>query len=34
MTPEEFVQAYEKALATQDWTQVEPLVNENACVTF
>ena len=34
MNPEEFVQAYEKALATQDWNQVEPLVHEHACVTF
>lgn len=34
MTPDEFIQAYEKALAAQDWNQVEPLMHENACVTF
>jgi ketosteroid isomerase-like protein len=34
MSPEEFVQAYEQALATQDWKQVEPLVHPDVCVTF
>jgi ketosteroid isomerase-like protein len=34
MTPEEFIRAYEKALASQDWGQVEPLVHAEACVTF
>lgn len=34
MTPDEFIQAYEKALAAQNWVQVEPLMHENACVTF
>lgn len=34
MTTDEFIHAYEKALAAQDWNQVEPLVHENACVTF
>lgn len=34
MTPEEFIQAYEQALATQNWSNVEPLVHENVCVTF
>ena len=34
MSPEEFIRAYEQALATQDWTNVDPLVQENACVTF
>lgn len=34
MNPEEFVRAYEKALGTQNWTTVEPLVHEDASVTF
>ena len=34
MSAEEFIRAYEQALATQDWINVEPLVHENACVTF
>ena len=34
MNPEEFILAYEQALASQDWRNVEPLVHENACVTF
>lgn len=34
MTPEEFIRAYENALASQDWGQVEPLVHAEACVTF
>jgi uncharacterized protein (TIGR02246 family) len=34
MTPEDFVQAYERALATQDWKAVAPLVHPDACVTF
>ncbi len=34
MTPEEFIRAYEKALASQDWSRVEPLVHNDACVTF
>lgn len=34
MTPEDFIHAYESALAGQDWGQVEPLVHEDACVTF
>src|SRR5262245_41066365 len=34
MNPEEFVRAYEQALATQNWNHVEPLVHANACVTF
>jgi len=31
---EEFVTAYETALATQNWAEVEPLFHEDACVTF
>ncbi len=34
MNPEEFIPAYEKALATQNWEKVEPLVSESASVTF
>ena len=34
MNPEEFIQAYEQALATQDWAIVDLLVHNNACVTF
>ena len=34
MTLDEFVRAYENALASQNWTLVEPLVHENVCVTF
>jgi len=34
MDPEQFIQAYEQALATQDWNNIEPLVHPNACVTF
>ena len=34
MEPEEFIRAYEKALATQDWSQVDALVHKDACVTF
>lgn len=34
MEPEEFIQNYERALATQDWGRVEPLVHPDACVTF
>lgn len=34
MKPEEFIRAYELALGTQDWSKVEPLVHDEACVTF
>lgn len=34
MTPQDFVRAYEQALATQDWSQVEPLMHPDVCVTF
>ena len=34
MQPEDFIYAYELALASQDWAQVEPLVHAEACVTF
>jgi ketosteroid isomerase-like protein len=34
MTPQDFVRAYEAALATQDWSHVEPLMHSDVCVTF
>jgi ketosteroid isomerase-like protein len=34
MTPQDFVRAYEAALATQDWSHVEPLMHPDVCVTF
>src|ERR1700679_2429521 len=34
MTVEDFIHAYEEALASQQWALVEPLIHENACVTF
>ena len=34
MEPEAFIRAYERALATQDWNQVEPLIHVDVCVTF
>lgn len=32
--PEDFLKAYEIALATQKWQSVSPLIHERACVTF
>jgi len=34
MTAEEFINLYEQALATQQWISVDPLVHEDASVTF
>lgn len=34
MTPDQFVEDYEAALATQHWAKIGPLVHEDACVTF
>lgn len=34
MNVEEFIRAYEKALGTQDWQMVKPLISEKASVTF
>ena len=34
MKHEEFILAYETALASQDWKIVEPLISNKACVTF
>ena len=34
MTPQDLLQAYEQALASQEWKHVEPLMHEDVCVTF
>ena len=34
MTPEDLIRAYESALATQSWANVEPLLHPGVCVTF
>lgn len=34
MTPDEFLKNYERALSTQQWSIVAPLIHEDACVTF
>lgn len=34
MNPEDFIPDYERALASQDWNLVDPLVHDVACVTF
>ncbi len=34
MGPEEFIKAYENALATQNWKNIEPLVSKSVTVTF
>ena len=34
MTAEDFVRAYEMALASQQWSAVEPLLHPDVCVTF
>lgn len=34
LRPEDFILAYESALATQDWSKVAPLIHDDACVTF
>lgn len=34
MNPEDFIRAYEQALGTQNWSRVDPLVHDDACVTF
>jgi ketosteroid isomerase-like protein len=33
-TPQEFISAYENALATQTWEEVAPLIHENCVATF
>ena len=34
MTPDEFIGLYERALASQQWGRVDPLVHPDICVTF
>ena len=34
MRPEDFLESYEAALATQDWQSVSPFIHRDACVTF
>lgn len=34
MQPEQFIEAYKDALATQHWKNVQPLIHKDACVTF
>lgn len=34
MTPDDFLRQYERALRSQQWNQVAPLIHEKACVTF
>ncbi|WP_271765278.1 nuclear transport factor 2 family protein [Aquimarina algiphila] len=34
MKPEDFITAYETALKTQEWKNIEPLFHDNVCVTF
>ncbi|MFS4491491.1 nuclear transport factor 2 family protein [Maribacter sp. 2308TA10-17] len=34
MEHEQFIELYERALASQNWGNVEPLIAENATVTF
>jgi len=34
MKPEDFIQQYKTALRSQDWKNVEPLIHNNAAVTF
>jgi ketosteroid isomerase-like protein len=33
-TPEAFLTAYERALATQEWENVAPLIHDDCVVTF
>jgi ketosteroid isomerase-like protein len=34
MNPEQFIEGYSAALATQDWQSVSPYIHPDACVTF
>ena len=34
MIPEEFIKAYESALATQDWNRLDKLISDQIAVTF
>jgi len=33
-SPDDFVDRYSRALATQQWSAVEPLTHHDACITF
>ena len=34
MNPEKFIESYKQALAKQSWVDVEPLIHDNAFITF
>ena len=34
MTPQDLIQQYEKAIVSQAWKNVEPLMHDDICVTF
>ena len=34
MTPKDLMQKYEKALESQNWLNIEPLMHNDICVTF
>ena len=34
MTPQDLMEAYAQALASQEWNNVAPLMHEDVCVTF
>ncbi len=34
MTPDNLLQSYEKAISSQNWARVEPLMHNGVCVTF
>ena len=34
MSPDDFISRYERALASQQWSSVDPLVHDDVCVTF
>ncbi|MFQ3230758.1 MAG: hypothetical protein ACI9DO_002135 [Reinekea sp.] len=34
MTPQEALQKYELAIASQSWASIEPLMHQDVCVTF
>jgi ketosteroid isomerase-like protein len=34
VTPQDLIQQYEEALASQEWQRVEPLMHDDVCVIF
>lgn len=34
MTPDDWPKAYERALASQRWSEVDPFLHDDVCVTF